>query len=101
MLAILTWATTSCKSISSYKTLATVATTVDFAMKGYSEAVTLGQVNVMDQARVRQAHGDYSKAMQVAVAAARFNYAAPANTDVQLFADTVTGLIRGILSQRP
>lgn len=57
-----------------YKTLKITAETVDSAMTAYAEAVVLGLVHEVDQAKVRALHDQYRIAFVKAVAAAEFDY---------------------------
>lgn len=85
---------TSCAtSQTAYKTLAILATSVDTGMKAFAGAVSQNKVSVATQDKVRDAHGRYQKALQAAIAAARFDTSVAAPANVQNLANEVLNLV--------
>lgn len=67
----LVWLLTACATFESnaYKTLGTVAVTVDAAMNGWGDYVRLGKATRQQELVVRDAYEDYQLAMSLASAA--------------------------------
>lgn len=76
-----------------YKTLNIVATSVDAGMKAFADAVVAGKVPAETQAKVKDLHGRYQKALQAAIVAAKFDVSAPAPADVKALASELLNLI--------
>ncbi len=95
-----TGCTTSQKAVA-YKSLMVVASSVDAAMRAFADAVVAGKVGAATQAEVRDLHGRYSKAMQAAVAAARFDTASPTPDTVQALASQLLSLITSVVKGTP
>jgi hypothetical protein len=89
--------TTSQKAVA-YKSLNIVATSVDAGMKAFADAVVAGKVPQLTQDKVRDLHGRYGKAMQAAIAAARFDTSQPTPQSVTLLASdlltTITEVVK-------
>ena len=88
--------TTSQKAVA-YKSLNIVATSVDAAMRAYSDAVVAGKVPQSAQAKVRDLHGRYSKAMQAAIAAARFDTSSPSPENVTALSMEILNVITEVI----
>ena len=77
-----------------YTSLKVVAQTVDSSRQLYSEAKVLGKVKPEKIVEIEGAIRKYQISMNAAIAAVRFNWEAPAPTDVQALATLVTLLIQ-------
>lgn len=77
-----------------YKTLRTVAMTVDTARTFYADQIVAGKVSEERQAKIDAAVVKYQSAMNVAVAAARMDFKQPAPPDVQRLASEVLVLVQ-------
>lgn len=83
----------------SYKTLRSVAESVDSAMRTYAQAVALNRVTPEMQAKVRDLHGRYQPALEQAVVAARFNFEAAAPEEIAGLAAEITTTILTIIKK--
>ncbi len=88
--------TTSQKAVA-YKTLNIVATSVDAGMKAFADAVVAGKVPQATQDKVKDLHGRYGKALQVAIVTARFDTSHVAPEDLQKLASELLGLITEVV----
>lgn len=79
-----------------YKTLNIVATSVDAGMKAFADAVVAGKVTADVQAKVKDLHGRYQKALQGAIVAARFDMSQPTPENVQALATELLNVITEI-----
>jgi hypothetical protein len=77
-----------------YKTLRTVAVSVDAARAYYADQIVAGKVSEERQAKIDAAVVKYQAAMNVAIAAARMDLKAPAPADVQRLASEVIVLVQ-------
>lgn len=84
--------TTSQKTVA-YKTLNIVATSVDAGMKAFTDAVVAGKIPQATQDKVKELHGRYQKALQAAIAAARFDTSQVAPESLQALAGELLTLI--------
>ena len=76
-----------------YKTLNIVATSVDTGMKAFSDAVVAGKVPAATQAKVRDLHGRYGKAMLAAIVAAQFDVGQTSPASVTVLANELLTLV--------
>lgn len=76
-----------------YKSLATVAYTVDAAMTVYADAVVAQQIDPITQDKVRQLYQRYQAHMTIAVRAAQYDYATATPEVVAQIAAELTTLI--------
>lgn len=77
VLALVLGGTVACKT-TSYKTLRTVATGVDAALKVYGDAYKAGKITPDQRAKIKDAHLKYQASMNTAIAAAKLDYDKPA-----------------------
>lgn len=84
--------TTSQKAVA-YKTLNIIATSVDAGMKAFTDAVVAGKVPQQTQDKIRNLHGQYQKALQAAILAARFDTSKVAPENLQALASELLVLI--------
>jgi len=80
-----------------YKSLYIVASSTDAAMKAYADAVVAGKVPAATQAKVRDLHGRYGKALQAAVVAAHFDTSAVAPENLKALASELLTLITEVV----
>lgn len=76
-----------------YKTLKTVADTVDTAMKAFSDVVVRGDVPADTQVKVQLLHEQYRVAFRQAVQLAQFDYESAAPAQVASLAAELAALI--------
>lgn len=83
----------------SYKTLRSIAESVDSAMRTYAQAVALNQVAPETQSKIRDLHGRYQPALEQAVIAARFDFGAAAPEEIAALAAEITTTVLTILKK--
>lgn len=84
-----------------YKTLKSVADTVDTAMKAYAEAVAVGAVDQSNIVKISQLHDQYRVVLKKAVVAARFDYTTAAPAELSSLAFELVGAITQYLGRNP
>lgn len=84
---------TTSQKATAFKALYITATSVDAGMKAFADAVVAGKVPDATQAKVRDLHTRYSKAMQAAIAAAQFDTSQPTPANVTALATELLMLI--------
>tara|TARA_R110000868_G_scaffold114363_1_gene306511 strand:+ start:1870 stop:2196 length:327 start_codon:yes stop_codon:yes gene_type:complete len=82
----------ACKT-ASYKTLRTVATGVDAALKVYGDAYQSGKITPAQRTKIKAAHVKYQAAMNTAIAAARLDYDKPAPPELVSLATSLISTI--------
>jgi len=88
--------TTSQRTVA-YKSLYIVASSTDAAMRAFADAVVAGKVPQTTQDKVRDLHGRYGKAMQAAIAAARFDTSQPTPESVSAIAGELLATITEVI----
>lgn len=99
-----TWLATGCNTPAktvAYKTLKSVADTVDVSMKAYAEAVAVGAVDAESIAKVNRLHDQYRVAFKKAVLAAKFDYATASPAELSSLAFELVGAITQYLGRTP
>lgn len=72
-----------------YKTLAATAEAANAAMNTYGELYRAGAVSTQDQERIDSVHEDFRTRFDLAVQAARYDYAAATPIELSLFLSTL------------
>lgn len=87
---------TTSQKATAYKSLAIVASSVDAGMRAFADAVVQGKVPSETQAKVRDLHGRYQKALQAAILVAHFDTGKAAPADVTALATELLTLITAV-----
>lgn len=83
--------TTGSVKVRSYKTLKSVQTAQVAAMEIYRDLSLAGEIDADTRAKVKEAYEDYQKVFDVAITAARFDYAsAPPMSVIDKLTELVT-----------
>lgn len=92
VVCLLSLGTVACKT-TSYKTLKTVAVSVDAALDVYGEAYRAGKITPEQREKIKEAHLKYQAAMGTAIAAARLDLSKPAPEELVSLAASLIATI--------
>lgn len=92
LILVLSLATTACRT-TSYKTIRTVATAVDAALKVYGDAYQARKITSEQRAKIKVAHVKYQAAMNTAIATAQLDLSRSAPSDLVQAATSLVATI--------
>lgn len=84
-----------------YKTLKSVAVSVDSAMGVYGDLYRAGKVTPSQRETIKDIYVRYQSSMAVAIAAARMDYTAPASSDLVTLAESIIATINTFKGATP